>query len=302
MADKFFHEFPPTTTLKDDSILLLDQNNQTTAITLAQLKSFLGSGSSGTNYTTVGNASAGIFVAAQCYTSGSGKWTAPDGCYTARVTVVGSGCKYVWDGRPIPINGQDSTFNYNGPTITGTTKNQLIAKGGTGLKPGGGAGWNGVSVTESFVPITSGKSGAIAQGKCAANGYGGCGGSGNPYSGVYGGGIGGKSLGRNGSFAPPNIVSNTGLVGSIDSFGYGASGGIGGNSLGALGGGSPMFSSVATTNSDFASVINTCGDGGYGGAAGGWCMAIVQVTPKASYTYKVGAATGAGSGMVLIEW
>ena len=40
MADKFFHEFPTATTLKDTSILLLDQDNQTTAITLAQLKSF----------------------------------------------------------------------------------------------------------------------------------------------------------------------------------------------------------------------------------------------------------------------
>jgi microcystin-dependent protein len=40
MADKFFHEFPTTTTLKDTSILLLDQDNQTTAVTLDQLKSF----------------------------------------------------------------------------------------------------------------------------------------------------------------------------------------------------------------------------------------------------------------------
>lgn len=40
MADKFFHEFPTATTLKDTSILLLDQDNQTTAVTLDQLKSF----------------------------------------------------------------------------------------------------------------------------------------------------------------------------------------------------------------------------------------------------------------------
>lgn len=54
MADKFFHEFPTTTTLKDTSILLLDQDNQTTAVTLAQLKSFLVQSNQGDAFPTGG--------------------------------------------------------------------------------------------------------------------------------------------------------------------------------------------------------------------------------------------------------
>jgi hypothetical protein len=111
MADKFFHEFPTTTTLKDSSILLLDQDNQTTAITLAQLKSFLNTVNTGSTVnTTVGNANAGIFVAAQCHINGAtGSWIAPAGCTSARITVVGGGGSSVGFGAQ---NGGRRHFNY----------------------------------------------------------------------------------------------------------------------------------------------------------------------------------------------
>lgn len=317
MADKFFHEFPPTTTLKDDSILLLDQDNQTTAITLAQLKSFLGSGSSGTNYTTVGNASAGIFVKAKCYTSGSGTWTAPEGCYTARVTVVGGGSYSSSASKA----GGDSKFNYTGTDVNSTGKNQLIAKGGGISWVGGAAAWNGVNVLAGSYN-SNGYVLTYPQGKCEANGYGGGGGSGGGGQSVSFN-SGGRSLGRNGGspLAMPKPPGSESSVFVSSEAGTGGSGGINGNAFGFLGGGEPVFSVVAMQNTDFCSIIEKCGDGStvyqggwyWRGSGGGWCTAIVNVIPNNSYSYQVGAAGVVtlpaghngqlpGSGMVLIEY
>lgn len=311
MADKFFHEFPPTTTLKDTSILLLDQDNQTYQITLSSLKSFLGTGtgSSGTNYTTVGNASAGIFVAAKCFSSGTGTWTAPAGCYTARVTLIGGGSTYVYQGVGTSSSGTHSTFNYSGTTITGTAQNQLIATGGTDtltVKRGGGAGWNGVSVNGAGGSLP-GSSAVVAttnaEGKCAAMGFGGGGGRGYNTNNTLSNIVNGQTLGRNGLFIISffNAINSNNI--SILPTAIGASGGILGNANTYIGGGGPMFSAVATKTNNFSSLINTCGTGSNGGCGGGWCMAIVNVTPNTSYSYKVGGGgAGAGGGMVLIEW
>ncbi len=311
MADKFFHEFPTTTTLKDSSILLLDQDNQTTAITLAQLKSFLGTGGGGgTNtYTTVGNASAGIFVAAQCFSSGSGKWTTPDGCYTARVTLIGGGSNYVQQSMGSSSSGTNSTFNYTGTSITGTAQNQLIATGGTdtrAVKQGGGAGWNGVYVNGAGGTLAGTRAAVTllnAEGKCAAMGFGGGGGRGYNTDNTLYNIVNGQTLGRNGLFTTIGFQSNSLNYGSVLPSAIGASGGILGNANAYQGGGGPMFSAVATKTSNFSSLINTCGTGSNGGCGGGWCMAIVNVTPKTQYSYTVGGGgAGAGGGMVLIEW
>jgi hypothetical protein len=320
MADKFFHEFPTTTTLKDSSILLLDQDNQTTAITLSQLKSFLGGGS----YTTVGNASAGIFVKAECFTSGSGNWVAPEGCTSARVTVVGGGGSQIDLDTTIKINyeiknGTDSKFNYTGNSITGTSKNQLIAQGGyysSSIWNGGGAGWNGLSVlggnsnpkklkTTSIFGSSVLTSGGIivgqgfidAEGKVGNGGFGGGGGYGR-----------GNSLGKNGEYTWNIIQDNSTNINSnfwrinVDWMGSGGSGGINGNSRGALGGGSPIFSHAAYNLSNFTNIINTCGNGV---AAGGWCTAIVDVVAGQSYSYTVGNSGNPSiskAGIVLIEY
>jgi hypothetical protein len=315
MADKFFHEFPTTTTLKDNSILLLDQDNQTTAITLAQLKSFLGGGS----YTTVGNASAGIFVKAECFTSGSGNWVAPEGCTSARVTVVGGGGgqTLIWSGATY-YSGSNSKFNYTGNSITGTSKNELIGQGAYNVSHvwyGGGAGWNGLSVLggssigTSPTPVypereafTIGQGFTDAQGKVGNGGFGGGGG--------YGGGGKGVSLGRNALYSTISFQTYAG-GGSVYSFtrwkinvswlGSGGSGGINGNSQGILGGGSPIFSHAAYNLSNFTNIINTCGDGI---AAGGWCTAVVNVIAGQPYSYTVGSAgnNGGNGGIVLIEY
>ena len=310
MADKFFHEFPTTTTLKDDSILLLDQDNQTTAITLAQLKSFLGSGSSGTNYTTVGNASAGIFVKALCFTSGKGTWTAPDGCYTARVTVVGGGAGSV-------ANGGRSHFNC--PTGSSAGLNELFANGGvlevgsgTNKGVGGSAGWN-----TKFV------AGGLAM-DAGGGGVGGGGGSG----GIAGNGKDGQStatnrgLGGKGASGGGGYGGGGGGGGGTNGGGgsYGRSGRNGQNStttsgVGGEGGGSPMLSYPATLLSDFNNAISQSQSPGMGveGGGGGWCSAIISVTPKKSYPWEVGAGGAvatvggvtpppAGNGMVVIEW
>jgi len=297
MADKFFHEFPTTTTLKDDSILLLDQDKQTTAITLAQLKSFLGSGSSGTNYTTVGNASAGIFVKAECFVNGeNGIWTAPDGVYTARVTVVGGG------GR----TGKGGRSHFNCPTGFTTIMNQIFANGGTGRKPtdaqyggnGGGVAWNGINnhASDGNGPAGySGPGGGLSRGTIANGGYG------------YGG-----NAGSHGN--PSSISTNTGGGTSIICRVYGILGNINGAGGGANTGNPPEFSYAAALNNKFVAALRQnnnrgpgCGAppsnsrGGGGGA--GWATALVSIEPKKQYTYAAGIAESeAGYGMVLIEY
>jgi hypothetical protein len=308
MADKFFHEFPTTTTLKDTSILLLDQDNQTTAITLAQLKSFLGTGGGGgTNiYTTVGNASAGIIVAAQCFSSGSGTWTAPAGCYTARVTVVGGGAGTV-------TAGGRSHFNY--PTGSSAGLNQLFANGGalgvgsgTNRGIGGSAGWNNKIAAGGLVndPGGYGTGGGGGSGGISGkgnDGYGtvarGFGGAGTSGGGGYGGGGGGGGGGNGGGG------------------GFGRAGGNGANGDGGEGGGAPMLSYAAALLPEFAKAISQNPGMGVGGGGGGWCSAIISVTPGNSYSWAVGAggntrpSTGdvtkilpavIGNGMVVIEW
>jgi len=85
-------------------------------------------------YTTVGNASAGIFASAVAFTAPSpgidvsGSWTAPAGCYTARVTLIGGGA--TGDGGPggNAVQGGHSRFNY--PTDFAPQNNQAVASGG----------------------------------------------------------------------------------------------------------------------------------------------------------------------------
>ena len=318
MADKFFHEFPTTTTLKDASILLLDQDNQTTAITLAQLKSFLtavgGTTTGGTTntITTVGNAEAGIFVSALCFINGAtGSWTAPAGVTSARITVVGGGGGAGGQGA---TNGGRSHFNY--PSGSTPSTNQLFADGGVfgygsskSTNNGGDAGWNGIVVNggiggvgPSYGALGDGKGG---QGRNGNKGAGGGGGGSSSPGGIMGGGSfkGGSAGGINGSGLDGGSSDNSG--GSYVS--------------GSTGGGIIQLSNIATSLPNYnAAITAKVGKGGYtptssytGGSGGGWCTATISVTPGTSYTYVAGVkgtngnttnTTSAGYGMVVIEW
>lgn len=253
------------------------------------------------NYTTVGNASAGIFASAVCFIPsdpGSGTWTAPAGCYTARVTIVGGGAGGAGDGGR-------SHFNYPTGSITGA--NQMFADGGRDLNTssnGGNAGWNGIN------NIAIGGT-LVGNGAIFTGGSGGAGGGG------YGGGGGGGNGGGAGSYGSAGKSGEMSLTGSYGS----GSGGVNGSGgaciritvgstgnfysfyVGGRGGGSPTLSYAAALLSNFKDAIaQGVGQGNSGGA--GWCSAIVSVTPGQSYTYAVGAAggTGASYGMVVIEW
>lgn len=234
-------------------------------------------------YTTVGNASAGIFVSAVCFIPsdpGTGTWTAPAGCYTARVTIVGGG-------KGGPTNGTRSHFNY--PTGSTTGANQLFADGGGNNFVGGNAGWNGINNLAIGAPTESAGGG----GGSGGGGYGGGGGAASDDG--YGG-----SYGRGGGYAATGCGGGSG--------GVGGDGTNGGNSVGE-GGGSPTLSYAATILSNFSASIaqnpgRGAGPAGHdAGGGGGWCSAIVSVTPNQSYTYSVGVGgAGAGNGMVVIEW
>ena len=271
-----------------------------------------------TNYTTVGNASAGIFASAVCFIPsdpGTGTWIAPAGCYTARVTLVGGG------GSSNSSNGGRSHFNYTSGSTTGP--NQMFADGGKGdgvistSRLGGSAGWNG----ENNLAI--GGDGGSIYGGAGGGGYGGGGGAGGATSdGGRARGGGGGSYGSSG---------NRGIDDGTYSRGGGGSGGVNGNGgdgydpslitasgggntygrgAGGEGGGSPMLSYAATLLTNFKTAISQEKKVGNGvntttgpGGGGGWCSAIVSVTPGLSSSYAVGAAgTGAGYGMVVIEW
>jgi hypothetical protein len=304
MADKFFHEFPTTPTLKDTSILLLDQDNQTTAITLAQLKSFLNTintGSTGSTVsTTVGNANAGIFVAAECYINGeTGSWKAPAGCTSARVTVVGGGGSSGGFGAQ---NGGRSHFNY--PSGSSPSANQLFANGGSfgygssgSTNNGGDAGWNGVKVTGGIGFGGTTNNGDGGQGALKNGGVGGGGGGSSRQKGGCAGGINGKGAqGGSEDASGLSYVSNSG------------------------GGGIIQLSTFATSLLKFIAAIDAkVGKGGTatstssysGGAGGGWCTAIVNVIPGNSYSYAAGIggpkttnvpSVAASYGMVVIEW
>ncbi len=226
-------------------------------------------------YTTVGNASAGIFAAAVCFipsSPGPLTWTAPAGCYTARVTIVGGG-------GGTSGNGGRSHFNY--PSGTTTAANQLYAGGGGagGGGSGGSGGWNGInSIAVGGVGGSNGGGGGGGGG-----GYGGGGGSGGTgYGGSYGGG-GGVSYGTSG----------------------GGSGGVNGNgSSVGYGGDALPLSYAATSLTNFTSALGQkVGRGISGGGGGAWCSAIVSVVPGQEYAYAVGAGGGTASyGMVVIEW
>ena len=283
-------------------------------------------------YTTVGNASAGIFVAAVCYIPsdpGTGTWTAPAGCYTARVTVVGGG------GNATTAGGR-SHFNY--PSGTTTAANQLFAAGGhpgtyNGYDGNGGsAGWNGTN------DVAIGGIGGVYYDPGDGNYIAGPGegGKGGPRNGGVGGGGGGG-----GSVAPAAYVIGHGNYrfsgqggGSFGRAGYGLGGGSGGISGdgsagipykvsltyltvtappgGGGGGGTPLLSYPALMLYNFGLAIAQnvgIGSRGYSGGGGGWCSAIVSVIPGQTYSYGVGAAVGigvsssrAGYGMVVIEW
>lgn len=269
---------------------------------------------SDTAFTSNGNAKIGIFADAVCFTSstsGTGTWTAPDGCYSARVTVVGSGASDLGAGNR-------SHFNYPSGVTPGL--NQLYADGGTSAI-GGGAGWNGVNVV----------GGAHGYGTGSNGGNGGAGES--MYGGRGVGGGGGGSAGK---------VTTNGYVLGWSGGGYGANGeepiiggstvGYGGGSGGIstnpnfprnpgpkhLGGGHlPLSQAVLNLNTYCRAMSGSLtpyekGWPGYGncGAGGGWCTALVDTTPGSVYEYGVGAfsrITGGnqrqgGPGIVVIEW
>lgn len=273
-------------------------------------------------YTTFGNASAGIFAQAVCFIDGdTGNWTAPPGCYTARVTLVAGG-----GGAGVSsLDGGRSHFNYtNNIADTTPSLNQLFAEGGVSEASGGRggrAGWNGFTLTAGSNKVTTGATidaGVGGNGSTGNGGYGGCGGSGGYRGGAtnIGKGGGGGSFGRGGN---PGTVGGAGGGGSGGTGGRGGDGSNGSTSTasgaGGYGGGSPQLSYAATTLSNFqAALAQNPGqgvdsaeyEGGSGG--GGWCSAIVATIPGNSYSYKAGAK-GSGSvglsgsyGMVVIEW
>jgi hypothetical protein len=266
-----------------------------TAPTTGQVLAYNGSswaaGAVPNPYTTVGNASAGIFVSAVCFipsSPGTGTWTAPAGCFSARVTVVGGGG---YMGNP----GGRSHFNYPSGSTTGA--NQLFASGGSpsfgGGVAGGSAGWNGVN----DVAIGGNANGAGGTGGSGGGGYGGGGGAvGNA---VVGSGSGG-SYGGPGTQGTPGGGGSGGISGS----GTAGSGIFNAFSLGGTGGGGPMLSYAAALLPTFSRALSqNVGRGDYSGGGAGWCSAIVSVTPGQSYSYAVGAgALGASYGMVVIEW
>jgi hypothetical protein len=272
-------------------------------------------------YTLVGNASAGIFASAECFTNGdSDVWTAPAGCYTARVTLVAGG----GGTGTTSTNGGSSYFNYTtNPIDVDTSQNQLIAEGGDAESAGGAggrAGWNGYSIATKAPKVISDAvkdGGAGGEGRSGNGGYGGGGGAGGYRGGSSnaGKGGGGGSFGRGGN------------PGNLGGAGGGGSGGVGGNGGdgchgsdsttasggGGYSGGSPQLSPAATRLDKFRSAIaQNAGqgadsaeyEGGSGG--GGWCSAIVSVVPGQTYSYSAGqGGTGTvnGSyGMVVIEW
>jgi hypothetical protein len=275
---------------------------------------YAGAGSN--TYTTVGNASAGIFASAVCFipsSSGTGIWTAPAGCYTARVTVVGGGGgQSVTSGMSFGSNGKDSRFNYPSGTTPGA--NQLYAQGGGRTfinggydNKGGDAGWNGIKVLGGggfnvLLPV------GVLGGAAAGGGAGGAG------AGGYGGGGGGGAFGNGGSYGSSGIGAG------------GGSGGINGDGKPGItstqigmsvnfytatpggGGGCVPLSYAATMLPNFtAAIAQSPGYGNYSGGGAGWATAIVSVTPGNSYSYSVGDGGGLGvnkgsHGMVVIEW
>jgi hypothetical protein len=330
MANKKISDFTTISNVGGPDLLLIDQAGTTYNTTVGALTSNLGgnfiakpssatggqvltyNGSTSTwvasaaptggttnNYTIVGNASAGIFASAVCYIPsdpGTGTWTAPAGCYTARVTIVGGG------GNPLYSSGGRSHFNY--PSGSTTTSNQMFANGGSSTGSGGSAGWNGINTL-----AIGGDSGF--EGDASDGGFGGGGGSGG--GGYGGGGGGGGGLGGGGGYGNGGSGAEYGGAG-------GGSGGVGGrggrgsiahgtngefSSIGGYGGGTPTLSYAATLLSNFSQAITqNPGSGGSAGGGGGWCSAIVSVTPGQSYSYAVGADGGVGAsyGMVVIEW
>jgi hypothetical protein len=302
MANVNISQLPAVTTMKRTDEFPIGRDgtstNKVTYNTLSgAIKSDIGTGTGTTvvnnTYTTVGNASAGIFASAVCFITGAGNWTAPDGCYTARVTVVGGG------GNPFLIGGR-SHFNY--PTGSSAGSNQLYAGGGDN-STGGSAGWNNIKVDGGSVGSESNRIfGLGGQGKSGGGGYGGGGGGCTTGStgGSYGCG-GGKGMILYGGGGGSGGVGGSGLAG-ISFTPDGSSDSYGG--AGGAGGGSPTLSYAATKLTNFSTAITQgVGRGAEGGAGGGWCSAIVSVTPGQSYTYAVGSgATGASYGMVVIEW
>ena len=263
-----------------------------------------------TNYTTVGNASAGIFASAVCFIPtdpGSGTWTAPPGCYTARVTIVGGG-----GGRGI-VGGTDGTrshFNY--PIGSTTGPNQMFANGGIGAPTlaGGSAGWNGANNIAIGGDLSLGGDGGQALGGVGGGGGGGSnyttGGS-PPANSDYGGG---SSFGMTAFSEGGAVIGVGGGSGGVN--GKGGRGGVTGSNASTFGGGGPTLSYAAYKLSNFGTAFAQLLGKGEGGGGAGWCSAIVSVVPDQPYTYAIGTGglgpVGGGIfltasyGMVLIEW
>ena len=266
-------------------------------------------------YSTVGNAKLGIFASAVCFipsNPGTGTWTAPAGCYSARVTIVGGGGAF--------SNSRAGRSHFNYPSGSTTGANQMFADGGS-YSSGGNAGWNGINniaIGGGSINTYGGGYGGGGYGGAGGGGFGGGGGGGGNSSGSGGGGsYGGGGHGGAGG----------GGFGVGGGFGGGGSGGVGNKGGdghvggGGYGGGSPTLSYAATLLPNFSLAINQSpgkgsngfygASGGGGGSGGGWCSAVVSVIPGQTYTYAVGAGAtftfgdraGNGSyGMVVIEW
>lgn len=275
-------------------------------------------------YTAVGNASACIFASAVCFINGlNGNWTAPEGCYTARVTVVAGGGG-TGDAIANPTNGGRSHFNYTNNTLdVNPSQNQLFAEGGESEAAGGfggRAGWNGYTIATKAPKLDTGvniEGGAGGKGVSGNGGYGGGGGAGGYSGGATntGKGGGGGSFGRGGN---PGTGGGAGGGGSGGILGNGGNGCNGSDNSVASGGGGysaggMQLSPAANKLSNFQAAIaqspgqgadSALYEGGSGG--GGWCSAIVSTEPGATYSYQAGVAgTGVvnGSyGMVVIEW
>jgi hypothetical protein len=272
MPNKKISEFPTTPTLMDDDIFLINHMGSTSTVNLSTIANKI---ASTVNYTTVGNASAGIFVDATVYQTPNqtGTWRAPAGCHSARVTLVG--------GSVVGITkGTASRFNY--PSGTTPQQNQGYADGGSSNGLGGDAAWNGVKFLGAIGTPAFGINGYAGEGGCAA---GGCGGG--------GGGVGdlmasGGSWGGSGDVSTPNSTTNR--IGAGGSGGVNGNGGRGGTNSGGAGAGritlsyKALLQLVATTRYGY----------GAGGGAG-WCTFIVSTTPGQDYSYTVGS-------LVVIEW
>jgi len=146
MADKFFHEFIQTTSLKDIDLFLVDQNNETRTVELSTIKKYTGGGNAGIGTSEL---SLGGFLPA-----GTNKtFTVPSGISEIKIIAQGSGG-----------NG-GTTQSGAGTQAAGAITTKILPDGTTVLLP----------ASNSF--SRNGGGGAVPSGN-SSNAYGGGGGAG----------------------------------------------------------------------------------------------------------------------------